>query len=87
MKLLNALTETAVDGGVIKETFFTTALRKSSVSLCRGNAVLYKRSLTVMACASGIAFQQGMLMPSGMSLETALCFMYALHEHENVLFS
>ena len=65
MELLNTLAETAVDGGVVKESSLTTALRELSVGLCRGNAVLYKRSLTVLARVSGNAFQEGMLMPSG----------------------
>jgi hypothetical protein len=65
MELLNTLAETAADGGVLKETFVTTALRELSVGLCRGNAVLYKRGLKTMARVSGTAFQEGMLVPTG----------------------
>ena len=65
MQLLNTLAETAADGGVSKEGFVTNALHELSIGLCRGNAVLYKRSLTAMARVSGAAFQRGMLVPSG----------------------
>ena len=65
MDLLNTLAETAADGGVLKETFVTTALRELSVGLCRGNAVLYMRGLKSMARVSGTAFQEGMLVPTG----------------------
>ena len=64
MELLNSLAETAVDGGLVKESFVTTPLRELSVCLCRGNAVLHNCSLTVMAGVSGNTFS-GMLIPSG----------------------
>ena len=65
MELLNKLAETAADGGVNKDSFVTNALRVLSIGLCRGNAVLYKRSLPVMARVRGTSFRSGMLVPTG----------------------
>ena len=52
-------------GGVNKDGFVMNALRELSIGLCRGNAMLYKRSLPVMARVSGTSFRSGMLVPTG----------------------
>ena len=64
MQLLNTLGESAAEGGADKSIFVANALRHLSIALCRGNAVVYKRSLTVMARLSGEQFLGGMLVPS-----------------------
>jgi hypothetical protein len=65
MQMLNTLASAAVNAGVqLKGDFVTNALRELSVGLCRGNSVLYRRSLYVLARASGIAFRAGMDVPS-----------------------
>lgn len=65
MQLLNTLGDRAAEGGADKSAFVTNALRRLSMALCRGNAVVYKRGLTVMARVSGEHFLEGMLVPSG----------------------
>lgn len=65
MQLLNTLADEAeAGGGVYKDGFVTNALREMSICLCKGNAVLYKRSLMSLARASGSAFMAGMTMPT-----------------------
>ena len=58
--LLNKLAECASASGVVfKNDFVVIALRELSVGLCRGNYVLYKRSLYALARVSGTAFRAG----------------------------
>ena len=65
MELLNTLATTASAGGdVIKDGFVTNALRELSIGLCRGNAIMYRRSLQVLARASGRAFMTGLPVPT-----------------------
>jgi hypothetical protein len=65
MGLLNTLAATAVAGGARKKsTFVTNALRQLSVGLCRGNGVMYRRALGVLANATGRAFRLGMDCPT-----------------------
>ena len=65
MELLNTLATTASAGGdVIKDGFVNNALRELSIGLCRGNAVMYRRSLQVLARASGRAFMTGLPVPT-----------------------
>jgi hypothetical protein len=64
MELLNTLATTAAAGGAVrKSAFVANALRQLSVALCRGNGVMYRRSLGVIATASGNAFMHGMTNP------------------------
>ena len=55
---------TAAASGVVKDYFVTNALRELTIGFCRGNGTLYRRGLGVMSCASGIAFQAGMIVPT-----------------------
>ena len=65
MKLLSKLAETAGAGGVRpKDGFVAHALRELSIGLCKGNAVLYKRSMYALARASGNEFRAGMDYPT-----------------------
>jgi hypothetical protein len=64
MQLLNDLASAATAGGVrFKGDFVMHALREISVSLCRGNAVMFRRGLFVLANASGVNFIPGMDSP------------------------
>ena len=65
MALLNKLAQCASACGVVfKDGFFVNALRELSVGLCRGNCVLYKRSLYALARVSGTAFRAGADIPT-----------------------
>ena len=65
MALLNKLAECALASGVVfKDGFVVNALRELSVELCRGNCVLYKRSLYALACVIGNAFRVGAHIPT-----------------------
>lgn len=65
MELINKLAATAAAGGAVeKSAFMANALRELSVGLCRGNGVLYRSSLGVLARASGSAFMAGMTVPT-----------------------
>jgi hypothetical protein len=65
MKLLNSLAlEASGDGEVAKDGFVVNALRELSVSLCRGNAVLYRRGLGVLARVTGNSFRAGLTVPT-----------------------
>ena len=60
MALLNKVAVCASASGVVfKDGFVVNALREPSVGLCRGNFVLYKRSLFALARVSGTAFRAG----------------------------
>jgi hypothetical protein len=64
MGLLHALADVAASGGgVCKSAFVTSALRRLSVALCRGNGRMHGESLFTLALASGRAFQPGLLVP------------------------
>ena len=65
MALLNKVAECASASGVVfKDGFVVNALRELSVGLCRGNWVLYKRSLCALALVSGTAFRAGADIPT-----------------------
>ena len=65
MALLNKLAECASASGVVfKDGFVVNALCELSVGLCRGNCVLYKRSLFALASVSGSAFRAGADIPT-----------------------
>ena len=65
MSLLNKLAEFALASGVVcKDAFVVNALCELSVGLCRGNCVLYKRSLFALAHAIGTAFHAGADIPT-----------------------
>ena len=53
-----------VHTGVHNIRFVVNALRELSVGLCRGNCVLYKRSLFALARVSGTAFRAGADIPT-----------------------
>jgi hypothetical protein len=62
--MLNDLPDVvASSGGVCKSAFVTTALRRLSVALCKGNGRMYGESLFTLARAIGRAFQRGLLAP------------------------
>ena len=74
MALLNKLAERASPGGVVfKEGFVVTALRAPCVVLCRGNCVLYMRSLYALARAGCNAFHAGTDVPT--SQGSIACFL------------
>ena len=54
----------SASGVVFKDGFVVNALRELSVGLCRGNCVLYKRSLFALARVSGSAFRAGADIPT-----------------------
>jgi hypothetical protein len=65
MQMLSTLASAATNAGVrLRGDFTANALRELSVGLCRGNSVLYKRSLYALARASGVAFRAGMDVPT-----------------------
>ena len=65
MALRNKLGEYASAGGVVfKDSFVADALRELSVGLCRGNCVLYKRSVCTLAQVSGNALRAGADIPA-----------------------
>ncbi len=66
MTLLSELAEAAAAGPPVrpKDGFVAHALRELSIGLCKGNAVLYKRSMYALARVSGDAFRAGMDNPT-----------------------
>ena len=65
MALLNKLAECASASGVVfKDCFVHNALRELSVGMCRGNCVLYKRSLYALDRVSDTAFRAGAAIPT-----------------------
>jgi hypothetical protein len=65
MQLLNALAEVAsTNGRVEKDGFVMNALRELSVSMCRGNGLLYRRGLGVLARVTGTCFRAGLTVPT-----------------------
>jgi hypothetical protein len=57
-------------GGVSGISFVTGALREMSVGLCRGNFLIYRGSVGVLAPASGsrVGFRTGLLVPKSSKL-------------------
>ena len=64
MELINTLATAAAESGVYKEGFVINALRELSVSLCRGNGIMFRRGLMNMARVSGAAFREGLALPT-----------------------
>ena len=65
MALFKELAENPHASGVVfKEGFVVNTLRELSVGLCRGNCVLYNRSLQALARVSGIAVHAGADIPT-----------------------
>ena len=64
MDLINTLASAAAESGVYKEGFVINALRELSVSLCRGNGIMFRRGLMNMARVSGAAFREGLALPT-----------------------
>ena len=65
MALPNKLAECALASGVVfKDGLLINAWHELSVGLCRGNCVLYKRSLCALARVSGNAFRAGADIPT-----------------------
>ena len=64
MELLNKLANVAAESGVYKESFVTNALRELSISLCKGNGIIFRRSLMNMAKVTGTTFRAGLAIPT-----------------------
>ena len=65
MQLLNDLASTAAASGVVvKADFVGSALRELSVGLCKGNGIVYRAGLKVLARCAGTAFLPGAMVPS-----------------------
>jgi hypothetical protein len=65
MQLLNTLADTAAaSGAVVKGDFVRNTLRELSVGLCKGNGILYRAGLKILARASGRAFLSGTDVPT-----------------------
>ena len=54
----------AARGSVEKGAYMAGELRELSFGLCRGNSVVHRRSLDVLARASGRAYMAGMTVPT-----------------------
>ena len=64
MELLNTLaTQACASGAFTKGDFVGSALRELSVGLCKGNGVMYRAGLKVLARCSGSAFISGAMVP------------------------
>jgi hypothetical protein len=64
MELLNTIaTQACASGTFTRGDFVGAALRELSVALCKGNAVMYRAGLTVLARCSGHAFLDGATVP------------------------
>jgi hypothetical protein len=65
MVLINDLaTAASASGSLHKDDFVTNALRDLSIALCRGNGVMYKRSMTTLARVSGTCLRAGLDIPT-----------------------
>lgn len=65
LELLNTLaTSASASGTVVKGDFVGTALRELSVGLCKGNGIMYRAGLMVLARCSGRAFMSGTIVPT-----------------------
>jgi hypothetical protein len=66
MKLLLLLgDEAAGPGGVLRASVVAGALRELSVGLIRGNFLLYRAYVGMLARSSGSSFWAGLSMPTG----------------------
>ena len=64
MELLSTLaTQASESGAFTKGDFVGSALRELSVGLCKGNGVMYRAGLKVLARCSGSAFISGATVP------------------------
>ena len=64
MEMLNDLaTSAASSGTVLKANLVGNVLRELSVALCRGNALLIKASMRMLALAAGQRFEAGLDVP------------------------
>jgi hypothetical protein len=65
MALLHLLgDEAAGHGGVSRASFVAGALRELSVGLIRGNFLLYRASIGMLARSSGSSFRAGLSVPT-----------------------
>jgi hypothetical protein len=65
MELLNTLASAATaQGNLAKPSFVQNALRQLSIALCRGNGVMYRRGLAVLARAGGNSYMPGLVAPT-----------------------
>ena len=65
MQLLADLaSEAELAGAVSTDSFVENALRMLSVSLCKGNALMFRRELGLLASATGADLQPGDPVPS-----------------------
>jgi hypothetical protein len=65
MELLNTLASAATaQGNLAKPSFVQNALRQLSIALCRGNGVMYRRGLAVLARAGGNSYMPGLVVPT-----------------------
>ena len=65
MQLLNDLADTAAASGVVvKGDFVRNTLRELSVGLCKGNGIMYRAGLKILARTSGRAFLSGNDVPT-----------------------
>jgi len=65
MQLLNTLSATAAASGkVLKSDFVRNALCELSVGLCKGNSIMYRAGLMILARTSGKAFLSGATIPT-----------------------
>jgi hypothetical protein len=65
MALINTLASSAAASATVyKDGFVTSALRELSIGLCRGNGVMYRRSMTMLARASGTCLRAGLDTPT-----------------------
>jgi hypothetical protein len=69
MQLLNTLaTEAAASGSIHKDDFVTNALRQLSITMCRANGIMFRRSLATLAKVTGTNFAEGFLIPTSDAL-------------------
>jgi hypothetical protein len=65
MKLLHLIVdEAAASCGVSQASFMAGALRELSIGLVRGNSLLYRASIGMLARSSGISFHSGLSVPT-----------------------
>ena len=65
MQLLNTLSiEASASGSVHKGDFVTNALRQLSITMCRANGIMFRRSLETLAKVTGTNFAGGLLIPT-----------------------
>jgi hypothetical protein len=70
MDLLHKLgDEAAGPGGVTRASFVAGALRELSVGLCRGNFLLYRASVGMLARSGGASFRAGLSVPTDECVE------------------